>query len=201
MAERGREDVPGHESRCLLSTASLGDVSRSCSSFTELSAVDSYLSFNVSSPLCLTAGVLQAFPPRAGLRRSVVNVSSLCAVQPFPSWGLYCTGKAAREMMFRVLAEEEPGVRVLSYCPGEWLRCSHVSVQPSPPSPVSPGPLDTDMQELARTKTADPDLRKSFADMFADGRLLSCEESCRKLLALLLDDTFTSGARVDVYDL
>jgi len=48
-----------------------------------------------------------------------VNISSLCALQPFRSWALYCSGKAARDMMFRVLAAEEPDVRVLNYAPGE----------------------------------------------------------------------------------
>lgn len=77
------------------------------------------MSLNVSSCLCLTASVLQAFPQRAGVQRTVVNVSSLCAQQPFSSWVLYCTGKAARDMMFRVLAAEEPELRVLNYAPGE----------------------------------------------------------------------------------
>ncbi|XP_040051498.2 sepiapterin reductase b isoform X2 [Gasterosteus aculeatus] len=71
------------------------------------------------------AGILQAFPRVPLQQRSVVNVSSTFALRPLPSWVLYCTAKAAREMMFRVLAEEQPHVKVLSY---------------------SPGPMDTDMQ-------------------------------------------------------
>ncbi|XP_070706948.1 sepiapterin reductase-like [Pempheris klunzingeri] len=159
--------------------ASLGDVSRYAKSFTNMIEVDSYLSLNVSSSLCLTASVLQAFPQCPGLRRTVINITSLCALQPFRSWVLYCTGKAAREMMFRVLAEEEPDLRVLNY---------------------SPGPLDTAMQTLARSRTADPSIRKSFSDMFAQGQLLTCEASCVKLMKLLLEDTYTSGAHIDVYD-
>ncbi|KAK9533024.1 hypothetical protein VZT92_010379 [Zoarces viviparus] len=158
---------------------SLGDVSRYAKAFTDMAEVDSYLSLNVSSSLCLTASVLQAFPQRPGQQRTVLNITSLCALQPFRSWVLYCTSKAAREMMFRVLAEEEPDLRVLSY---------------------SPGPLDTDMQMLARSRTADPSIRKSFSDMFAQGQLLTCEASCAKLMKLLLEDNYTTGAHVDVYD-
>ncbi|XP_031731611.1 sepiapterin reductase-like [Anarrhichthys ocellatus] len=158
---------------------SLGDVSRYAKAFTDMAEVDSYLSLNVSSSLCLTASVLQAFPQRPGQQRTVVNITSLCALQPFRSWVLYCTSKAAREMMFRVLAEEEPDLRVLSY---------------------SPGPLDTDMQMLARSRTADPSIRKSFSDMSAQGQLLTCEASCAKLMKLLLEDNYTTGAHVDVYD-
>ncbi|KAG8011781.1 Sepiapterin reductase [Nibea albiflora] len=103
----------------------LGDISQ-FASFTDLDKVNSYLTLNVSSALVLTAGMLQAFPCRPGLRWSVVNLSSVFALQALPSWVLYCTGKAARKMMFNVLAEEEPNVKVLSY---------------------SPGPMDTEMQK------------------------------------------------------
>ncbi|XP_043102718.1 sepiapterin reductase b [Puntigrus tetrazona] len=160
--------------------ASLGDVSRFALTFTDPLEVNRYLSLNVSGALCLTAGVLQAFPRRLGLRRSVVNISSLCALKPFPSWVLYCSGKAARDMMFRVLAEEEPDVRVLSY---------------------APGPLDTDMQLQARRSSGDLQLRRSFSSMFSEGQLLSCEESGAKLMKLLLDDRFRSGAHLDFYEL
>lgn len=159
--------------------ATLGDVSKYVQGLTDPAEVDSYLSLNVSSAVCLTARMLQAFPQHPGLRRSVVNVSSLCALQPFRSWGLYCTGKAAREMMFKVLAEEEPDLRVLSY---------------------SPGPLDTEMQVEARAKTADPSIKKTFSSMFAQGQLLTCQASSSKLMKVLLDDTFTSGDHVDVFD-
>lgn len=160
--------------------ASLGDVSRYAQTFTNMAEVDTYLSLNVSSALSLTAGVLQAFPRRPGLQRSVVNISSLCALQPFSSWVLYCTGKAARDMMFRVLAEEEPDLRVLNY---------------------APGPLDTDMQVEARASTANPEVRQSFANMHSQGQLLTCEDSCSKLMKVLLDNDFHSGAHLDYYDL
>lgn len=160
--------------------ASLGDVSRFAQSFTDMAEVDSYLSLNVSSSLCLTARTLEAFPQRPGLRRTVVNITSLCALQPFRSWVLYCTGKAAREMMFRVLAEEEPDLRVLNY---------------------SPGPLDTAMQMEARTRTGDPNIKRSFSDMFAEGQLLTCEASCTKMMQVLLEDNYNSGAHVDVFDM
>lgn len=87
-----------------------------------MAEVDSYMAMNVSSVLCLTAGILQVFAAHVGLRRCIVNVSSLCALEPFPSWVLYCTGKAARDMMFRVLAKEEPELRVLNYAPGKYAK-------------------------------------------------------------------------------
>ncbi|KAM9793648.1 sepiapterin reductase-like isoform X2 [Syngnathus typhle] len=100
--------------------------------------------------------------------------------EPFSSWVLYCTGKAARDMMFKVLAEEEPDLRVLNY---------------------APGPLDTDMQLVARTRTGEMSLRKAFADMFDESQLLTCETSCAKLMKLLLEDKYKSGDHIDFYDM
>ncbi|KAM9820046.1 sepiapterin reductase-like [Neosynchiropus ocellatus] len=159
--------------------ASLGDVSRYFRSFTDMADVDAYLSFNVSSALCLTAGILRAFPKSPNWRRTVINISSICTIKPYPSWVLYCSGKAARDMMFKVLAEEEPDVRVLNY---------------------SPGPLDTDMMETARTLTADPGVKDHCTDITVNGKLLTCETSCAKMLKLLLEDSYASGAHVDIYD-
>ncbi|KAK2818775.1 hypothetical protein Q5P01_024336 [Channa striata] len=117
--------------------ASLGDVSRYAKSFTNMAEVDSYLSLNVSSSLCLTAKILQAFPQRPGLRRTVINVSSLCALQPFRSWVLYCTGKAAREMMFRVLAEESQTSGCSTILQGLWIRTCRCWPDPKQLIPVS----------------------------------------------------------------
>jgi len=54
---------------------------------------------------------------------------------------LYVTGKAARDMMFLTMALEQPHILVLNY---------------------APGPLDTAMQAVARTKTGDHELRTMF---------------------------------------
>ncbi|NXI07790.1 SPRE reductase, partial [Irena cyanogastra] len=159
---------------------SLGDVSKSFLDLTDLEEINTYFSFNISSALCLTSAALRAFGARPGCGRTVVNVSSLCAREPFPSWALYCAGKAARDMLFRVLAREEPGVRVLSY---------------------APGPLDTDMQLLARTRTGDPGLRQHFQRLQEQGQLIDSSVSAQKLLRLLQEDSFPSGAHVDFFDI
>ncbi|KAG5271992.1 hypothetical protein AALO_G00160450 [Alosa alosa] len=172
-------DIDINQLLLINNAASLGDVSRFAKSFTDLHEVNAYMSFNVSSALSLTASVLEVFPRRQDLHRCVVNVSSLCALQPFPSWVLYCTGKAARDMMFKVLAEEEPDLRVLSY---------------------APGPLDTDMLLQARTESGDAGLKKSIAALHSQGEVLTCEESCSKLLKVLLEDKYPSGTHLDYHD-
>ncbi|KAM5125676.1 sepiapterin reductase-like [Mantella aurantiaca] len=158
---------------------SLGDVSKSFLDFTDPLEVDRYFSLNVSSTLCLTSSLLKVFQKRPGLQRLVINISSLAGRQPFKSWTLYCAGKAARDMMFRVLAEEETDIRVLNY---------------------APGPLDNDMQEEARTKTKDPELRLRIASLQTSGKLVDCHVSARKMLDVLQADAYNSGDHVDFYD-
>uniref|UniRef100_A0A8D2JPB7 Sepiapterin reductase n=1 Tax=Sciurus vulgaris TaxID=55149 RepID=A0A8D2JPB7_SCIVU len=138
-------------------------------------------------------GALRDLPRPEGLQRLLLinNAATLGDIskvfqtlsdpaEPFKGWTLYCAGKAARTMMFQVLAAEEPSVRVLSYAPGA---------------------LDTDMQLLARETTVDLDLRKRLQDMKTNGELVDCGMSAQKLLNLLQRDTFESGAHVDFYDL
>lgn len=98
---------------------SLGDISKCFLDLTDPDEINSYFAFNITSALCLTSTALRAFGKRPGSSRTVVNISSLCAVKPFKNWALYCSGKASRDMMFQVLALEEPDVRVLNYAPGE----------------------------------------------------------------------------------
>ncbi|KAM7335115.1 hypothetical protein ACRRTK_005592 [Alexandromys fortis] len=157
----------------------LGDVSKGFLNVTDPTEVNTYWTLNLTSMLCLTSGTLNAFPDCPGLSKTVVNISSLCALQPYKGWALYCAGKAARDMLYQVLAAEEPGVRVLSY---------------------APGPLDTDMQQLARETSKDPELRNGLQKLKSNGELVDCGTSAQKLLSLLQKDTFQSGAHIDFYD-
>ncbi|KAM7078233.1 sepiapterin reductase [Molossus nigricans] len=157
----------------------LGDVSKGFVNLADAAEMNNYWALNLTSMLCVTSSILRAFPDSPGLSRTVVNISSLCALQPFKGWTLYCAGKAAREMMFKVLASEEPSVRVLSY---------------------APGPLDTDMQQLARETSLDSDLRKRLQELKTKGELVDCRVSAQKLLNVLQKDMFKSGDHVDFYD-
>ena len=113
----------------------------------------------------------------------IINISSLCAIQPFPSWAIYCAGKAARDMYHRTMAEElkDSCIKTLNY---------------------APGPLDTDMQRQIREG---PDVheptRKVYVDLKEQGKLVSPETSAEKLVKLIVENSYVSGAHLDFYDL
>lgn len=94
-------------------------------------------------------GLIQAALPL--LRSSggaIVNVTSDAAVEAYPGWGGYGSTKAALEQVSRVLAAEEPEVRVWWLDPGDMRTRMHqdafpgedISDRPEPES-VSPAVL------------------------------------------------------------
>ncbi|XP_072177508.1 sepiapterin reductase-like [Diadema setosum] len=162
--------------------ASLGDTtrySRDLSSSDDVESLQNYCMLNLTSAFLLTSHFLSKFPAREGLRRTVINISSLAAIQPMSSCGLYCMGKAARDMWFKTLASEEPDARILNY---------------------APGPVETDMFQRMSTKSADDGLRKSLVGLVTSQKVLKPDQTAAKLVRLLEEDTFESGAHIDYFD-
>ncbi|MCW2669818.1 MAG: Short-chain dehydrogenase/reductase [Frankiales bacterium] len=69
---------------------------------------------DVLAPLVLTQVLL---PLLSG--GTVVNISSDAAVEAYEGWGGYGSAKAALDHLSAVLAQENPGLRVLSFDPGD----------------------------------------------------------------------------------
>jgi sepiapterin reductase len=159
-------------------------------------ALTAYWEFNLTSVCWFNKRFLDAFGgSRAELlaadeasasrtKSVIVNITSLCGIKALATYGVYCTGKAAREMHHGVIAAEQAPaglVRVLSY---------------------SPGPMDTGMQEVFReSPLVHPDLAKTYVKMKAEGTLVDPSQSANRGVRLALSGTFESGAHVDYYDL
>lgn len=79
----------------------------------ELRAV---LEANTVAPLLLIQLALPALRAAGG---TVLAISSDAAVEGYPGWGGYGASKAALDQLARVLAAEEPDVRVLAVDPGD----------------------------------------------------------------------------------
>lgn len=123
----------------------------------------------------------------------IVNISSICAIDPFSTMGVYCVGKAARDMFHKVLAkeyyseddsekstEEKRQFKVLNY---------------------APGPCDTEMTDvLAQSPVLDNKLHDYFESSKQNNTLVKPEDSAKKLVDLLRNDTYESGSHIDYYD-
>jgi len=139
---------------------------------------------NITSVIFLSSLFLQHFSPSAvpsPPHLFLINTSSLCAVKAFTAWSIYCAGKAARDMIQSCIAQEEDVkyVKTLNY---------------------APGPCDTDMQKSVRENAGHAPTREVYANMHKEGKLIDTHVSVQKLMRLLVENTFESGAHLDYFD-
>ena len=165
-----------YEQTLLINNAgSVGDVSKHFRKCTNLE-VQAEMNCNVTSFIVLTGKFIEHFHETP---TAVVNISSLCALQPFASMGTYCTMKAARDMALKVYAKEQPKVICLNY---------------------APGPLETAMTDTLRVNLVDEQIRGYFKKMKEEKTFVKMEDSAQKLIHLLRSGAFQSGDHVDFYD-
>ena len=104
------------------------------------------LDTNVVAPLALVRDLLPQLRPRHGV---VLNVTSDASVEAYETWGGYGSSKAALDHASRVLAAEEPALRVYAVDPGDMRTAMHQAAFPGEdisdrptPSSVVPRLLD-----------------------------------------------------------
>ncbi|ERN39974.1 short-chain dehydrogenase [Rubidibacter lacunae KORDI 51-2] len=75
------------------------------------------LDLNLTSVFQCIQGALPVLRKRGG---TIINIASIAARSPFPTWGAYSASKAGLVALSRALAAEERdrGVRVVTICPG-----------------------------------------------------------------------------------
>ncbi len=79
------------------------------------------------APMALAAALLPQLRSRTG---RVLNISSDAAVEAYETWGGYGSAKAALDHASRVLAAEEPGLRVYAVDPGDMRTAMHQAAFP-----------------------------------------------------------------------
>ncbi len=85
---------------------------------TSLTDWQQVVNLNLTSIFQCVQGVLPAMRDRT--QGTIINVASIAANIPFPSWGAYCVSKAGLAAFSKVLAAEERanGIRVVNLYPG-----------------------------------------------------------------------------------
>jgi NAD(P)-dependent dehydrogenase (short-subunit alcohol dehydrogenase family) len=112
---------------------------------------------NVVAPLALAQLALPGLRERHG---AIANITSDAAVEPYPGWGGYGSAKAAVEQVGRVLAAEEPAVRVWSVDPGDMRTRMHQEAYPG-----------EDISDRPTPETVAPGLLRLLATAPASGRI------------------------------
>ncbi|EJK58975.1 hypothetical protein THAOC_20865 [Thalassiosira oceanica] len=163
-----------------------------------MKALRSSIDLNVTSSIWITSQFVSAFSGCNFMR--VVNISSLCAVDPFATMSVYCAGKAARDMFHQVVAKE------MAKDSGEEdddasRTNQHQSCTAFKTLNYAPGPCDTEMTDtLAESKKLDEDLHTYFATSKLKETLVRPKDTAAKLVGLLVEDEYISGDHIDFYD-
>jgi len=117
-----------------------------------LDALSDLFETNVVGPLGL---VQAALPHLRAAGATIVNVTSDAAVEGYEGWGGYGASKAALDQLGRVLAAEEPGLRIYTFDPGDMRTQMHQDAFPGEDISDRPEP-ETVVPALLRLLDARP---------------------------------------------
>ncbi|XP_058977745.1 sepiapterin reductase-like [Musca domestica] len=174
------ENGPANFERAFIihNAGTVGDVSKKAKDISDTEVWSQYYHTNVFSTISLNVEFFRVF---AKIPKLVVNLSSKCAIEPFASMSFYCSGKAAREMYFNVLAVEEKDTDtvVLNYAPGA---------------------IDTDMTVYVQKETVNKDLHEAFKSQRDSKTMLKVAQTTAKFIKILEEVSFKTGAHIDYWD-
>lgn len=155
---------------------SLGTL-RNTTEFTDLSTWQSFFNLNLFSVSLLNSVFIKRMRSIAP-QLVVVNVTSMAGRSPFVNLGMYGSGKASRDIFFKVLAVEEPKIIVLNY---------------------SPGPVDTDMFDNIVENAESDEVKNSFKNV-RETTIVPVGQTVNKMLTILEKGDFKSGDTIDYFD-
>ncbi|CAH8530183.1 unnamed protein product [Schistosoma turkestanicum] len=152
--------------------ATLGNVNLKSNEYFHEETLTTYYHINLIAPILLTNLFLQHFMSANHHPRdinnhnqkqsiTIVNISSLAAIQPLSYMSNYCVGKSAREMYFKCLSIDQPHLAIMNY---------------------SPGPLNTDMLQEIIDNHGDLQIRHRFAHQM---KIIEPSESARVCIGWL----------------
>ena len=134
----------------------------------------------------------------------IVNISSLCAIDPFPTMSIYCAGKAGRDMFHSVLAKEHSSNSKQNDEEADDKEDESSRLEQKQSFKVlnyAPGLCDTQMtDDLAGCSVLDDGLHKNITTSKQESTLVRSEDTAKKLVQILRLDEYESGSHVDYYD-
>jgi len=171
-----------YERAILINNAGSIDPIGKSSQLTSLQTLRACNDLNVTSSIWLSSYFIRHFSQNHGIQSTtVVNISSLCAIQPFKTLGVYCAGKAYRDMFHETMAvEEEEGVKILNYAPGA---------------------IETNMtRTIMESENTDNEVGENLKKMRDEKTYVKLSDTAQKLVNLVMSNNFQSGKHVDYWD-
>ena len=184
QSAKDSDDVPFDRAILINNAGSLGYLGkvRDMASLVDLQHA---INLNVTSSIWISSQFVSKFS-RRGANCLIVNISSLCAIEPFSTMSVYCSGKAARDMLHTVLAKEESNaessseIKILNYAPGM---------------------CETEMsRDLCNSDSLDSDLQRMYRKALQEKTMVQPRDTGEKLVQIITANNFESGKHVDFWD-
>lgn len=149
----------------------------------DIPTMSKHISLNLIGPMVLSSALIDHCR-NWNIPKTILNISSGAAQSPYFGWSSYCTSKAGLDMFTRTVGleqeESDYPVRMLA---------------------VAPGIIDTQMQDLIRTKDAsDFPMIDKFISFKEKGQLRSPEDAATDLFRIIHDASIPGGTVMDVRD-
>ncbi len=128
-----------------------------------------HLKLNVMGPMIFTNKFIEKYQ-NINCKKLILNISSGAGKNPIEGWGAYCSGKAAIDMFSKVTELEQNDCKF-----------------PIKSISLSPGIIDTDMQEKIR-ESSQSDFKdvERFRDYHKNGKLQSSIQTAEKIISNLV---------------
>ncbi len=142
----------------------------------DVGAIEEGFTLNIMVPFVLSSAFSRLTKGWTA-KKTIINITSGAATKPYFGWSVYCSSKAALNMLTQTMAEEQMdvanGVRVLA---------------------IAPGVVDTDMQKQIRNSDRD-DFRSldRFVTLKSDGGLSDTATVGEQIYQIDQDESVVSG--------
>ena len=135
------------------------------------SIIDGY-SINVTAPALLMNNFIKTYQDRS-VEKVIINITSGAAQSPYDGWSIYCSSKAAIDMLSRVGALEQDLLK---------------SDYPTKILAIAPGVVQTQMQEQIREFDAyDFSRKEKFISLFEEKQLYDPVDVAKAFLKIIND--------------
>jgi len=146
--------------------------------------IQDVIQLNTTTPLILSNQFI-SFTKSQSCKKQIITISSGAANNPYHGWSVYCSSKAAIEMMTKTIAAEQEkltnGVQCIA---------------------IKPGVVDTNMQSYIRqTSKLDFQSVQRFIDLKENNQLYSPKFVADKIFSLSTNTTIANGCLIDIRDL
>lgn len=142
------------------------------------------MTLNTTIPLVLSSLFIKKTEALA-IRKDIINISSGAATKPYEGWSVYCTSKAALDMLTKATAAEQEALNHGVTCIA-----------------LYPGVVDTEMQTQIRS-TSEKDFKnvQRFIDLKQQQQLYTPSYVATTIVKLYKENTLANGTVLDIRNL